>query len=71
MIELEPDEEYFVPKGYELITEREWFEHPTCWKTKVCQETESFKGTEHEGLDMCEDGCVRGTPCLLLKLKKK
>jgi hypothetical protein len=32
--------------------------HPKCKETKKCQETESFKGTEHEGVDVCEDGCV-------------
>lgn len=32
--------------------------HPDCKRTKLCQETEGFKGTEHEGVDVCEDGCV-------------
>jgi hypothetical protein len=32
--------------------------HVKCLRTKKCQETEGFAGTEHEGLDMCEDGCV-------------
>lgn len=32
--------------------------HDKCYLTKKCQETEGFKGTEHEGVDMCEDGCV-------------
>ena len=35
----------------------EW-SHPKCKATGKCQETESFKGTEHEGVNMCEDGCV-------------
>jgi hypothetical protein len=34
--------------------------HDKCIATNICQETESFKGTEHEGVDMCEDGCVWG-----------
>jgi len=29
-----------------------------CHEIGKCLETESFKGTEHEGIDMCEDGCV-------------
>ena len=29
-----------------------------CLSSGKCQETEGFKGTIHEGLDMCEDGCV-------------
>lgn len=32
--------------------------HIECLKTQKCQETEGFKGTEHEGVDVCEDGCV-------------
>jgi hypothetical protein len=36
----------------------ETWTHVECLKTGKCQETEGFKGTEHEGLDMCEDGCV-------------
>lgn len=32
--------------------------HPECLRTGMCQETEGFKGTEHEGVDVCEDGCV-------------
>lgn len=31
---------------------------PHCTKETGCRETNSFKGTEHEGVDMCEDGCV-------------
>lgn len=32
--------------------------HIDCLTSKICKETESFKGTEHEGVDVCEDGCV-------------
>lgn len=32
--------------------------HIECLRSNKCQETEGFKGTKHEGLDMCEDGCV-------------
>lgn len=35
--------------------ETEW--HSDC--NEVCKETESFKGTEHEGVNVCEDGCVK------------
>lgn len=34
------------------------FVHPKCKETGVCQETEGFKGTEYEGINVCEDGCV-------------
>lgn len=30
--------------------------HPTC--KEKCQETEGFIGTEHEGVSVCDDGCV-------------
>jgi hypothetical protein len=40
--------------------------HPKCLATKQCQETEGFKGTEHEGVDVCEDGCVWYKPPLRL-----
>lgn len=36
--------------------------HPKCLLTKVCQETEGFKGTKHEGVHVCEDGCVHHNP---------
>lgn len=32
--------------------------HWKCLRTKVCQETDGFRGTKHEGLYMCKDGCV-------------
>lgn len=38
-------------------TDIKWI-HPDCKRTKICQETEGFKGTEHEGVNVCEDGCV-------------
>lgn len=33
-----------------------------------CQETKSFVGTEHEGLDMCEDGCGQANPTPFVKV---
>lgn len=33
-----------------------------CLQTGKCQETEGFKGGPHEGLDMCEDGCMWYNP---------
>lgn len=41
-----------------LQRSEETLTHVKCLRTKKCQETEGFKGTEHEGVDMCEDGCV-------------
>lgn len=42
-----------------FVLYRESFkDHPACRKARKCQETEGFKGTEHEGVDVCEDGCV-------------
>lgn len=38
--------------------EQDTLTHPECLRTGICQETEGFKGGPHEGLDMCEDGCV-------------
>jgi hypothetical protein len=44
-----------------LFFVKEWeMPHKKCSATGVCQETEGFKGTEHEGIDVCEDGCVWG-----------
>lgn len=48
--------------------------HPTCLRTNTCQETEGFKGTEHEGVDVCEDGCAWYVPKSLrepVKLRDK
>ena len=42
-----------------IVVETDWVTHSKC--SKSCAETEGFKGTEHEGLDMCEDGCVLGS----------
>ena len=42
-----------------------WFEilEPSpCIKAGKCLETESFKNTPHEGLDLCTDGCVQENP---------
>lgn len=36
--------------------------HDKCYLSGKCQETEGFKGTKHEGVDMCEDGCVWFNP---------
>lgn len=36
--------------------------HIECLRAQKCQETEGFKGTEHEGVDVCEDGCVWYNP---------
>jgi len=44
----------------------EWI-HPECALHGICQETDSFKGTVHEGVNVCEDGCVRAS----FKPKKK
>lgn len=38
------------------------YTHKECLRTGKCQETEGFKGTEHEGTDVCEDGCVWWKP---------
>lgn len=48
----------------ELIAKKvdKYLIHPKCIMTKVCQETESFKGTPNEGVDMCTDGCVWHDP---------
>lgn len=32
--------------------------HHECLVGNCCKETEGFKGTEYEGVDVCEDGCV-------------
>jgi hypothetical protein len=42
---------------------RDWEDHSKCINTKMCQETGGFKGTEHEGTDVCEDGCIWGKGC--------
>lgn len=51
-----------------ILLYKAWEPSKRCVKTGVCQETESFKGTEHEGVDVCEDGCVQGKPCWRSKL---
>jgi len=42
------------------LVEIDWIPDAKCIGTGICQETEGFKGTEHEGVDVCEDGCVWG-----------
>jgi len=49
------------------LVEIDWIPNGKCIGTGICQETESFKGTEHEGVDVCEDGCVWGGPCFRIK----
>ncbi len=49
----------------ECIMEEGKIEEHGC--SEKCQETESFKGTEHEGVNVCEDGCVRVTKDQLIK----
>jgi len=39
-----------------------------CKETGLCQETEGFKGTEHEGVDVCNDDCVHFSPFQEVKL---
>jgi len=53
-----------------LFFEPDWKPNHKCAETGICQETEGFKGTEHEGLDMCEDGCVQGKACWVSKFKR-
>ena len=36
--------------------------HPDCKSTGKCQETEGLKGTPHEGISVCDDGCVWYNP---------
>jgi len=40
------------------IKSKETLTHVACLKSGICQETEGFKGTKYEGVDVCEDGCV-------------
>lgn len=54
-------EVFDVPAGFRFEKEPQ-LTHPSCAEKNICQETEGFKGTEHEGLDMCEDGCVLADP---------
>lgn len=44
------------------ITSHETLMDLQCLLTGKCQETEGFKGTPHEGVDVCEDGCVWYNP---------
>ena len=74
--------EHFSPKQLEMIVEgklkdgdtvlveceEDYLSNPKCVSTGKCQETEGFKGTEHEGVDMCEDGCVQGRRAHVVKL---
>lgn len=53
-----------------LQCEEDWRNEPLCESTGKCQETEGFKGTEHEGIDVCEDGCVQGKRIHFVKLTK-
>ena len=50
-----------------IFFERDHVPHKKCIETEICQETEGFKGTEHEGVDVCEDGCVWGKACWVKK----
>lgn len=50
-----------------LFMYRDWEDDIMCVAKKECQETKSFEGTEHEGIDVCEDGCVRGKSCWKFK----
>ncbi len=52
----EPSDIDLVNQSHNTLT------HMKCLISGKCQETEGFKGTEHEGLDMCEDGCVLYDP---------
>ena len=45
-----------------VLSARKTFTHIECIKSGECQETKGFKGTEHEGVDVCEDGCVWFNP---------
>lgn len=61
-----------VKDGETILLECEGDHLPNekCVSTGVCQETEGFKGTEHEGVDVCEDGCVQGKAERWVKLDK-
>lgn len=52
-------------KKYYVVDEEDLF-NKEIWQIGcnggVCLETEGFKGTEHEGTDVCEDGCVLDKP---------
>jgi hypothetical protein len=47
----------------EIEIEVEWLSNE-CAKSS-CAETDSFKGTEHEGISMCDNGCVRAMPIMV------
>ncbi len=56
------------PYQLDVEVERIWDE--PCGNHE-CRETAGFKGTEHEGTDVCEDGCLWSKPTKFVKLIDK